>query len=494
MGAAQWRVFSALVHATLQFGLGVVLARLLPPADFGLAAMAAVVIALAGLILDVGIGSAVVQRRSLTERHLRVALSLALLFGALLASLVFVSAPLVGSLMRAERLPMILRVESVLFLLAGMGVTSKALLQRRMQFGLIAFVELTSYILAYPGVALGMALSGLGVWSLVGGALTQALVASSLAAGIVRHSWRPLLARQETGQLLGFGSLGALNGAAVQLAFHGDNLVVGRLLGATALGVYGRAFSLMMLPLGYVGNSLFSVMFPALAELRDDPPRFARAYLLSVKLVTLVAAPVMAGMTVAAPFIISVLYGPEWTGAVLPFQIFCLVGVFRVLGSPAGAVTHAAGRLDAELRQQLLYAVWVIVGAGVGAQWGIAGAALGVASGIVFRYVTLGTVTLRISGVGWRKYLFAQAPGAAVAMFVGSIAVLVRWGCDLAAASDLSSLLSLVVACGLALIVGIYFLPPPLRPTELFQRLATAVARFPPPLKRSINWALRSHD
>lgn len=493
-GAAQWRLLSAILHAGLQFGLGVVLARLLPPADFGLAAMAAVVVAMARLLLDLGLGSAIIQRKPLTERHIRVAASLGVLLGALLALTVMLSASSVGTLLRAERLPAVLRVESALFLFAGFGVTSRALLQRELRFRQVAIVELISYGAGYALVGLALALNGFGVWSLVAGALTESLLANALAVAIVRHSWRPLAAATEAAQLLRFGSVGALNGAVAQVAFHGDNLVVGRVLGVSALGLYGRAFSLMILPLGYVGGALFSVLFPALAELRDDRTRFARAYLLSIELVTLVAGPVMAGMAVAAPYLIGVLYGPAWLGAAVPLQIFCAVGTFRVLALPAGAVTHAAGQIQAELRRQVVYAVWTIVAAAVGAQWwGITGAAAGVATAILYKYVAVGTLSLRIGGVRWRQYLGAQAPGLAVALFVGTIAAAVRWTCEVGRVSMLGTLLAIVGSCAVAMVAGTYLLPDRLRPRQLFHYLAHAAGDLPIPARLPIWWALRYH-
>jgi PST family polysaccharide transporter len=343
-------------------------------------------------------------------------------------------------------------------------------------------------------VALVLALQGFGVWSLVAGALTQSFMSNAMAVALVRHPWRPLAAGREAAQLLRFGTVGALNGAVAQTAFHGDNLVVGRLLGTSALGLYGRAFSLMMLPLGYVGSTLFSVLFPALAELRDDQQRFARAYLLSVELVTLVSGPIMAGMAVAAPYLIGVLYGDAWIGAVVPFQVFCAVGTFRVLALPAGAVTHAAARIEAELRRQVVYAVWVIAGAALGAWWGgIAGAAVGVATGILYKYVAVGTLSLRIGGADWPRYLRAQAPGVALAAFVAMIATLTRWACEVAHLDDLTTLLSIIGTSAVAMVGGVYLLPDWLRPRDLFQHLSRAAARLPVPARLSIRWALRSH-
>jgi PST family polysaccharide transporter len=489
--AAQWRMLSVVLHAGVQFGVGIVLARLLPPADFGLAALATVIVGLAALVLDLGLGSAVVQRRPLTDRHLRVAFTLALLIGAALAAGVFLAAPVAGALLKAERLPAILRVEAVLFLIAGLGVTARASLQRRLAFRQLLLVDGVSYGLGYALVAVGLALNGFGVWSLVLGAVVQAVLSNTLALALVRHPCRPLLAPLEARQLLHFGTGGALNGALSHIAFHGDNLIAGRFLGLQALGLYSRAFSLMMLPLGYAGSTVFSVMFPTLSELRSDRERFARGYLMSIALLTMVTAPVLAGMAVAAPHLVTGLYGEAWTGATLPLQIFCVAGLFRALVMPAGAVTHASGQVYAELRRQAVYTAWVLVGSLVGTRWGVTGVAVGVTTAILYKYIAMATLSLRISGVGWAQFLTAQAPGMAVAGFVAIAAGMARWVLEGAGAGSLPILIGMVACCGLSLPIAVRVLPAAIRPVALFTRLEQSAEPLPALLRSPLSWALR---
>ena len=454
--------------------------------------MAAVVVTLPSLILDFGLGSALVQRRPLTERHVRVGVTLGMGLGALLAAALVLAAPVAGELLHADRLPAVLKAQAALFVLVGIGVVPRALLQRKLAFRQLALVEFAGYIAGGAGIAIVLALRGFGVWSLVIGALLQSALVNLALYGMVRPAARPLLARREASDLLGFGTLGALNGAVGQLAFYGDNLVVGRMLGASMLGLYGRAFSLMMLPLGYLGTTLFSVLFSTLSEIHDDRARFARVYTQSIVFASLVTAPVMAGMAVAAPEIVATLYGPQWRGAVVPLQIFCAVGIFRVLALPAGAVTHASGNVGTELRRQIVYAVWVLLGAGLGTRWGIAGAATGVATAILYKYVAMAVMTIRICGMTVREYIWAQGPGLAVATVVGMAALATRLACRLAGFGSGATLGAMFAACVLATAWGLYLLPRSLRPTQLFQRLTRAALPWPAPLRLPLGWVLRA--
>ncbi len=490
-GAGQWRLFSIITQGALQFGTTVVLARLLPPEDFGLAALAAVIVGLATVLLDLSVGAAVVQVRPLTTRHVRASFTLALLFGASLTTLLFVVAPWLGTLLRNHALPQVLRAEAVLFLFSGVGVTARALLQRRLALKQLGFIELGSYTFGYAIAAIILALNQFGVWSLVAGALLQSLLANFLVIALVRHPIKPLWSGPETRQVLQFGTGGALNGTFAQLALHADNLITGRLLGTHALGIYARAYSLMLLPVGYAGNTLFSVLFPALSQLRSHRDRFANAYLMSVALITLVIAPVMAGMAVAAPHLILGLYGSRWAEATVPLQIFCAVGLFRVVLLPAGAVNLALGHVYAEMRRQVLYTIWVIAGSLIGARWGIVGVAVGVASAMLFKYFIMVSLSLRVSGSDWRQFLSAQLPGMSLAVLVGLVALGVRSGLEKAGAQHLMIFLGIAVACAVAVPFGVYLIPGTVRPRRLFWRLAKSAAPLPALVRTPLMWALR---
>jgi O-antigen/teichoic acid export membrane protein len=491
VGAGQWRAASSVLQAALQFGITIALARLLPPRDFGLAALGAVIVGLATGLLDLGLGAALVQVQPLSERYIRASFTFAVATGAVLSVAVFASAPWMGVLLRNEMLPPVLRVEAPLFLLAGLGVTARALLQRRLAFKQIGLIELASYVLGYALTSIVLALMGYGVWSLVAGAVVQSLMANLLVLRTVRHTLRPLRPGREVRQLLRFGSGGTLNSGFGQVALYGDNLIVGRYLGTQALGLYARAFSLMILPVGQVGNTIFSVLFPSLSKLREDPKKFANAYLMSVALITLIIAPVMAGMVVAAPHLISGLYGPAWAAATTPLQIFCAVGLFRVAVLPAGAVNLAAGQVYGELRRQIVYAAWVLLGALAGTPWGVSGVAVGVATAILYKYVAMVGLSLRLSQLRWGEICKAQAPGVFLAGLVALGSLLVRFLMEGAGASHLMTFIAMAGVCAGIVPIGLRLLPSSLRPVNLFDRIARSSAPLPGLVRVPVLWALR---
>src|SRR5947207_7214842 len=258
--AAQWRLAGSLVGAVSQFVVGVLLARLLPPSDFGVMALAFVVLGLARLFGDLGIGSALVQRATLSDRHVRSAFTFSVLLGIATAAMMTAVAPLGAVVLGDPNVTPVLRVLAAGFALGGPAVVAGALLRRRLDFRRLFFIDAASYLLGYGGVAVSLAVLGYGVWSLVWGGLLQGLLAASAQLAAVRHSARPLLARRELADLLHFGLGAHVSGCVNYIALNGDNLVVGRCLGATSLGLYSRAYTLMNLPYTYTASVMSTVL------------------------------------------------------------------------------------------------------------------------------------------------------------------------------------------------------------------------------------------
>ncbi|HEX8452820.1 MAG TPA: lipopolysaccharide biosynthesis protein [Longimicrobium sp.] len=491
MSAARWKFASAVCQGIFQFAVGVLLARLLPPDDFGVVALAMVVVGFAALVGDLGLGPAVVQSRTLTPLHLRTAFTASLLLGAALTLVLLALAPLSASLLRSPELPGVLRLQSAAFVCGALGVTARAVLQRRLDFRRLFVVELASYTVGYAGVAAGMALMGYGVWSLAWGALVQSLLGSAIALAMVRHSVRPRLSSVELRQLFAFGAGVSLNNVINYVARNGDNLIVGRWLGATALGLYGRAYNLMMLPLTYLGAVGYSVMFPAMAAMQDDRERLGRAYLISVQVTAFLTAPIMAGMIVAAPHMVRALYGGRWAAMVLPLQVLCAAGFFRAVYHLAGAFTHASGKVYSETARQVVYAACVVIGGAIGTRWGILGVAVGVSLAIVQMYLAMASLVLGLAGLRWADFVVAQLPGVVLSLLVGGAALVARLALERLGLGSGAIFLGILAACALTVPAGVYLLPRRVRPVALFARLTPALGRLPAPLPRWMGTILR---
>ena len=321
-------------------------------------ALAYVALGLAQSIADLGLGSAIVRRAVVTDRHVRSAFTCSVIGGLSIAAVIAAAAPLGAAAMHDTTVTPVLRLLSVGIALRGTAVVADALLRRQLDFRRAFFIDTASYALGFGGVAVSLALHGYGVWSLVLGSLVQTLTASIAQLAVVRHPVRPLLARRELGDLLGFGFPAAASGCVNYMALNGDYFVVGRLMGAVNLGLYSRAYGLMNLPQTYAAAVMSSVMFPAIAQVQGEPARVRSGYLMVTRLTAMIAAPSMATLAVVAPHLVRCLYGSQWSGAVMPLQILSIAGYFRALYHLGGIVAQAVGRVYGSSGASSLTRLW----------------------------------------------------------------------------------------------------------------------------------------
>jgi O-antigen/teichoic acid export membrane protein len=306
------------------------------------------------------------------------------------------------------------------FLLAGLSVLPRALLERNLRFKALGLVEAAGAALN-GGTAIALALSGHGVWSVVAGIWAAAVL--QFAAYWATAGVRPGLAftREELGELLRFGT--SVLGSRMLGYFNGnvDYLIVGRLMGSAALGVYSLAYKLVTMPLTKVSHVVLRVAYPTFSRLQGDDEAFQRHYLTLVATLAAVSFPLLAGLAIFAPEIIGLVFGARWDAAVLPTRVLCLVGVCKALVCSIGVVFMSKGRPGLELKLNLYGAVKLPIFLLIGAPWGLPGVAWAYLASSLTGMPVQQHFANRLLGLSWRRYLQALAPaaGATAAMALG---------------------------------------------------------------------------
>lgn len=410
----------------------VVLARLLTPAEFGVVGAAGVVIAFSQVLSQSGPGTAIVQRVELTTRHIRVGFTFATLIGLLISVLLWAAAPTIARFFGMSELTAVLRMLLFAFLLRSLGLIAEALLQRDMQFRTLASIQMISYVLGYGLVGIVLAWIGWGVWALVWAQISQTLIETGLFLLTKRHAKRPLLKEETLRELLYMGGGMTAAKLANQLALQGDNLIVGRTLGAEALGLYSRAYRLMALPANLLGDAVETVAFPALSQVQGDLPRLRHAFCRSFTLVALLALPFSIFVVLTAPEIIQVFLGAQWSNAVIPFQILTLGLYFRLDYKMGGSLARAMGFVYKLARLKVIYAVSVLAGAWIGHFWGLTGVATAVTLALAVHFVLSLRLSLRSLKMTWYTFLNLYRPALYTTIVVGlltgiSIVFLRQW-------------------------------------------------------------------
>jgi PST family polysaccharide transporter len=423
VSAFSWRFVSESLKFVLQLTVMVILARLVSVDQFGLLALAMVVTNLVIRISEIGIYYAVVQRKDLTDTHIRVAFTLSTLFGLFFMAVVYLTAPLAATLLRNDEVTPILRLMSVIFLLMNLGSTAMGLLQKKLDYRNLLVAELCSYGIGYALVSVALALLGYGVWALAWASVIQYLLRSALLLWLSPHPKWPSLALEETRQLLNFGVGSSLSTLANYAAINGDYFVAGRWLGATALGLYSRAYQLMTLPMMQFTSVIASVLFPVYSMIQDEDARLRRAYLNSVSLSAIIVTPTLAMLAIAAPEIMVGIFGKEWAGAAAPMTILCAGGSLNAAYTLGDSLARAKGAVYAKFRRHAIYAVCVFTGSYIGARWNIVGVALGVVVATIVMYLLMAQLSNRLVGASWKEYLLCQLPGAILAASVVAVAL-----------------------------------------------------------------------
>lgn len=418
-------------RAVLRVALLAVLGRLLEPVSFGLVGAAGIVIWFGMIFAGLGVAAALIQRESLEPRHVATAVTSSIALGILGAGIVYVAAPVLEQALRVPGLTPVLRWLSLVFPIVGVSAVAECMLQRRLRFGVIAGGELVSYAVGYGVVGVWLAFAGFGVWALVAAELTKVAVKALMFLRAVPAARHVAFDPQAFRELMRFGSGYSASSLASYAASQGDVAVVARTLGPAALGYYGRAFELMLVPAQSLGIVLDKVLFAAMAKLQDRPDALRRAYHRATALVALLVLPVSAVTVILAPEIIAVLLGSAWAPAAVPLRILAAGMYFRVGYMIGHAVANSTGATHAAAGRSVVYAALVVVGAVVGVRWGLAGVATGVLVAVAANFAMVFLLAERITGTRTADYLALHLAGARLALLLGGEA----WLIDTAAAA-----------------------------------------------------------
>jgi O-antigen/teichoic acid export membrane protein len=409
VGGLGWKLLSQIIAQGSRTIVGILLAHLLTPQEFGLAAMALVFTSLAYIFTDLSLGSALIQRPNLTEADRSTVFWTTLATGAVMTLVGVALAPLAGAFFSMPSVTPLFAVASLSTFLSALGGTQMALLTREMNFRSLEIREIASTLFG-TAVGITMAISGFGAWTIIGQTLCTAAASAFLVWRL--STWRPkwIYSRESLRTLGSFGVKTLLSKILGYIIWNTDNLLIGRYLGSFALGVYTIAYNLMVLPAARVAIPVQTVFYAAFARLQDEPIRLGRAWLRGTQLITAINVPAFLGLAVIAPDFVPVVLGPRWDSAVPVLQWLCLAGAAHSFQTLDWSVIQAVGRPGRVLRFMTFSAVITVLAFVLGLQWGIVGVAAFFAmsrtiSMVVFTWTTCRTIAMPVMefvrSTGW---------------------------------------------------------------------------------------------
>jgi len=372
-----WSVVSRGGQVVLNIGITIILARLLSPREFGLIAMVTVITGFANVFPELGFSAALVQKQDIRPEHLASVFWLNLASGSLLMVAFMVAAPLVADFYGEPLLVPLTMFISTNFLINSFKIVQHTIMTKSLDFRTLSIVEIASTGIAGM-IATVMAYTGFGVWSLA----VQSVAGSMITAMLMwkLSDWRPDFTFNWTmvKDLLGFSA----NLLGTRMLHYWlrriDNLLIGRFLGTAELGIYTRAYQLLLFPLNSIKQVITQVLFPSFSIIQDDKAKVKRLSLKAASVIALFVYPMMSGLFVTAvPFVVT-LFGSQWVEMIPILRIFCLLALSQSVTFPA-VLYMSQGRTDLNFKVKLFTGTNVIFGIVVGLHWGITGVAIGYA-------------------------------------------------------------------------------------------------------------------
>ena len=469
-----WSYLATFIKALLSLLVLIILARLLAPADFGLLAIAWIFIMFGSRFGQAFVGPAIVQRSELTDLHIQVGITLSLTTAIVLAAFVLLLAPFVGEFFNEPTASQVLQALSVIFLINGIGNVPTHLLRRDLRFKELMFADILAYFTGYGLTAVILAFQGYGVWSLVWGEIMHKVIHTIIVIRYTHTHLYPRWAVREATDLLSRGAGFSLARFFEFIARQGGHFVIGRWLGAASLGFYTRADKLILVPRNYVGQSLFQVLFPAMAQRQQGTERLATIYLRGSEILSLVALPVSALLFLSAPEIVLVILGDQWDPVVGLLRILAFAVLFQMCDILNVAAIGALGAVYRQAWRQGVHAFLVVGGAWFASRWGLESVMVAIVAAQVVAYLLLAQLAVSLLRVRWRHFICSCLP----ALWVGAWAAVALWlTAGQLRAMALPAGQALVVEIliwFLAVIAAIYYAPSYLRPVS-FQWALTSI-------------------
>jgi len=365
-----WSFVDTMAGQGITFVVGIILARLLSPREFGLIGMITVFIAVSESFINSGFSSALIRKKDCTDTDFSTVFFFNLTVGILFFLLLFFSAPAISSFFNEPELTAILQVLGIVLIIDSLTLIQRTILTKRIDFKLQAKISMIASI-GSGVVSITMAFYGLGVWALV----AQRIVKQGLNSLFLWmwNRWKPLLvfSKKSFKELFGFGSKLLLSGLIDTIYRNVYYLIIGKFFSAQELGFYTKANEFKNLPSQNLNGIIGRVTYPVLSTLQDDIPRLRNNYQKLIRSVMFITFILMLGMAAVAEPMIHTLIGAKWEPAIIYLQMLCFVGMMYPLHALNLNMLQVQGRSDLFLKLEVIKKIIAIPTIVIGVFFGI---------------------------------------------------------------------------------------------------------------------------
>ena len=419
-----WSMLSRFGTLAITFLANIVLARRLSEDDFGVVGLLTVFVALAGTILDAGLGTALIQKKNPKKIDYSTVFVFNIAISSFLYLTIFFAAPLIADYYNEDILVDILRVQSIILFINAFRIIQYNILIKQLQFKRLTLIDIGS---ALTGSAIGVTLaySGFGVWSLVVNNIVYALVFTIIINSIA--TWRPSFqfSYKAFKQLFSFGGLVLVSNLIDTLYKNIQNLIVGKTFNFSELGLYTQAKKLEEVPVTGVSSAINSVLFPVYSKLQDDKELLSDKLNKNINILTFVLFPIMAIAIIVAGPLVEILYTTKWSDSVPYFQLLCVAGAILPVNMANLNIIKSQGKGLMYLFMQISQFVIGVSAMLIGSHWGVHGLICGaILTSYLYTFIII-IVNKSLLGQSAMKQFVTIAKNMVVAALVGVIVFII---------------------------------------------------------------------
>ncbi len=418
--AVFWRSGTQILAQIVAWGSTLAVIRILDPDDYGIFAMAQVVLIFLSFMNGYGLASSIIQAEKVEPIRIRQAFGMLLLLNGGIAILQVLLAPLAAEYYRQPIIEDLLKLQALIYLATPFMVLPEALMTRNLEFKKPAIINLISAIVG-AAVALYFAINGHGVWTLIYAPLSIFWTRAICLVIAVKFFVWPSFNFKGAGAMFGFGATLLASHLFWTIQSQADIFIAGRVLDPHELGLYAEALFLTTIFAAKFVPPLNEVAFPAYSRLQHDPKALSWSFLKAVRLIMLISCPLYLGMSVTAAPLVGTLFGPKWLEMAPFVSILALampVMTLQILFAPAN---NAVGKPQITARASFVGAILMPITFIIGLQWGAIGLAWGWV--VAFPLLTLFTFfqSYRHIGIGGRELAAAIWPGLSTSIAMAAV-------------------------------------------------------------------------
>lgn len=418
INAAKWGYFGAAIKMVAQVLAQILIARQLGPDQFGVFAIATIVIGLANFFSDLGMS--IVQKQDITEADIRHVFTVQFMIGLATATTVFLLAGPLAVLLEDSRSSPVIAALSLVLLFNATSAVSMNLLRRQLDFRSIQIAQITSYVVGFLIVGVTLAFLGAGVWSLAIAWIAQSFINLALLYNKSRHPCRFLFGAQGQAATNKFNTTTLVTNVANWAVANVPRVFISKLFTTQALGLYSMTYNLLMAPLQHVLSTLQQVLFSSSSRMQHDTALLAKTFLSLAGGIGFVSFPVFFGMALMAQDITLTLFGNEWLGAADVFAPMAIAMPMLLLMGCATPIVWGMGKVSSEFWTQIATVVILTVALFFAARSGFLAVVWTVTLVLVARSALMLGVACRLMGIRTLRLLRALVPALVATIVVAA--------------------------------------------------------------------------